>query len=126
MIEDREFRKGIPVFVGKTDTYINVLHTLKPSGYSFSQPNLIEEFEQEIIGEYVLGYPSGQDDGCQTTTTHQFFVLMDNNNQPIKLTNTVKDLDVLVANKIDIPEENMTWEEAKAYIQELLANYNNG
>ena len=118
----------IPVFVDSSDTYVELMHAIYPNGYLFGESSLVESFEQEIIGEYVLGFPAGQNaGGCENGTIHKFFAFKDNEGKILKITDKVNHLDERIVFSISFVESDMTWEEAKSVIlEELNVAYNNG
>lgn len=111
----------IPAFVDTSDTYVEVMHAIYPNGYLFGDSSLIESFEQELIDEYVLGFPSGQEaGGCENGTVHKFFGFMDEDNNLLKMTDKVNHMDKRKVVMFGIEDSTMTWEEAKNAVESQL------
>lgn len=113
----------IPVITVDGDTYFNICHAIFPSAYIYSSVKTIAALEQEVIEEYVLGYPSGQDAGCAgTLTEHIFYALRDEAGIPIKLDTATSHLDVAKAYIYKVSENDATYEEAKYMALEYFMN----
>ena len=113
--------EGTPVFVDSLDTYVNVMHAIYPNGYFLGDANVVKGFEQELIDEYILGFPSGQDaGGCENGTLHKFFVFMDEDDKLLKMTDKVNHMDKRKVKMFSIDDSEMTWEEAKKSVKSQL------
>lgn len=110
----------MPIFIASGDTYLNVCHAINFTANPFGSGDNASKLEQEILLGYILGYPAGQENGCGgTIPDHEFYVIIDENGEPIMLNKEVKHLDIATGVLISFPGDSMTFEEAK---QELLAS----
>lgn len=112
-----------PVFVNPNDTYQDVTHSLFLGGYYFADPSVIREFEQYVLEDYAVGFPSGQDAGCGTTSVHVFYAYLDSNGNLINISSKINHFDMSQVYYIMIDEEEMTFEEACLYVQEMANSY---
>ena len=105
------YDRDVAVFVDPSDTYQNVVHAafmMEMLVADLLNPKNIEAIEQDIIEEYVLGFPSGQNLGCNDglTNTHRFY----------KINHLERSLFLL----LEFSETDMTYEDSKDVVIDML------
>ena len=118
--EDRTF---LPIFTKYNGTALNVIHSLYPAWYFLAAPEDAQGAQQEHIMNYVVGYPSGQEIGCGTSTSHAFFALVDMSGNLVPLNTMVNNLNKYTAIVFAVSENDATFEEAKAQMMVELNKY---
>ena len=110
----------LPVFCNVNDTYLDVIHATFPGGYGLEDAATVAALEQEIINGVVVGFPAGQTVGCGTSTVHSFMAIADEEGNFYDVTTKVTHREEFIVYYYSISQDDMTFEEAVAFLQENL------
>ena len=113
----------IPIFTKHNGTVTDVLHAVYNGGIYLGEADKVAKLKQETISNYVIAYPSGQDVGCDTSTSHVFQALMDLDGNIVPLDKYVAHLDKYKVVTYFINEKDATFEEAKEQVTQKLLKY---